>query len=110
MPRTKKVKAEEVKQVEDINVEVSEAEVTTPVEEAPKKTRAKRTTKKTEIVLQFQGKETVITNLEETVKAKFVEEGHKASEMKTVTIYVKPEEAAAYYVINEDCKGRIELF
>ena len=29
--------------------------------------------------------------------------------MKKVSIYLKPEESAAYYVINDDVNGRIEL-
>ena len=114
------------KKVEEVTVEETVVEAPV-VEEAPaveekatKKTTKKATTKKattqkaeektTEIVLQFQGNETTTASLEEKVKAKFVEEGHRAGNIKTLTIYVKPEEAAAYYVINENYTGRIDLF
>ena len=33
----------------------------------------------------------------------------KVGDMKTVTIYLKPEENMAYYVINEEVTGNIEL-
>ena len=115
----KTVKAEEVK-VEEAVVEVAVADETVVTEEKAKKTTkkacgTKKTTKKaeektTEIVLQFQGNEVTTASIEEKIKAKFVEEGHRAGNIKTLTIYVKPEEAAAYYVINENYTGRVDLF
>ena len=123
MAAKKTVNTEEVKVVEEAKVEavtevsaVEEAPVTE--EKAPKKTRKACGTKKTkkvepkatEIVIQFQGSEITATSLEEKVKAKFVEEGHRAGNIKSLTIYAKPEELAAYYVINEHYKGRVDLF
>ena len=35
--------------------------------------------------------------------------GRKESELKSLTLYVKPEESAAYYVINDDVTGKVEL-
>ena len=112
---TEDVKVEEVK----VEAEVSAVEEVPATEEkAPKKTRKACATKKTkkvepkatEIVIQFQGSEITATSLEEKVKAKFVEEGHRAGNIKSLTIYAKPEELAAYYVINENYKGRVDLF
>ena len=34
----------------------------------------------------------------------------KVSEMKNVTVYVKPEEGKAYYVINDEITGDVALF
>ena len=112
---TEDVKVEEVK----VEAEVSAVEEVPATEEkAPKKTRKACATKKTkkvepkatEIVIQFQGSEITATSLEEKVKAKFVEEGHRAGNIKSLTLYAKPEELAAYYVINENYTGRVDLF
>ena len=48
--------------------------------------------------------------VEEKVKAQFVAEGNKASSIKSLNVYVKPEEFSAYYVINGDFTGRVDLF
>ena len=32
-----------------------------------------------------------------------------ASEMKSVVLYLKPEDNAAYYVINDEVSGKIDL-
>lgn len=34
---------------------------------------------------------------------------HKANELKDVRLYLKPEESAAYYVINKEITGKIQL-
>lgn len=123
-------KATEVKAVEapKAEVKVEAKKVEAPKAEAPKaeakKAPAKKaatTTKKapakkaaakseTVITVQFQGKEVAVSAVEEKVKAQFVAEGHKASSIKTLSIYVKPEEHSAYYVINGDVTGRVDLF
>lgn len=38
-----------------------------------------------------------------------VADGNKIKDLKTLNLYVKPEEDAAYYVINENVSGKIEL-
>uniref|UniRef100_UPI004057CB19 DUF6465 family protein n=1 Tax=Agathobacter sp. TaxID=2021311 RepID=UPI004057CB19 len=122
MAAKKTVKAEEVKVEENVTAEAPAAEAAPAEEKAAKKTtrkacatkktakKAEKAEKTTEIVLQFQGSEATAASIEEKVKAKFVEEGHRAGNIKTLTIYVKPEEAAAYYVINENYTGRVDLF
>ena len=108
--------------VEEVSETVEEApKAEAVVEEAPKaeakKAPAKKaTTKKaaakseTVVTVQFQGKEVAIATVEERVKAQFVAEGNKESAIKTLNIYVKPEELSAYYVINGDVTGRVDLF
>lgn len=91
-------------------VEEKPAKKTTKRACATKKTTKKAEEKTTEVVLQFHGNEITTASIEEKVKATFVEEGHSAGDIKTLTVYVKPEEAAAYYVINEEYKGRVDLF
>ena len=86
-----------------------------PVAKKEAKPAAKTTAKKAEEVktttlVQYQNKEVDMTKVEERVKAQFVSEGHKSSDIKTVNIYVKPEEYSAYYVINDKVIGRVDLF
>ncbi len=79
---------------------------------AEKKAPAKKAAAKAETVIsvQFGGNEVVIATVEEKVKAQVVAEGLKASAIKSLNIYVKPEENAAYYVVNGDVTGRVDLF
>ena len=122
MATTKKAttKATEVKEVKEVKVEAPKAEAVKEVKKAPAKkaattkkaTTAKKETvkKETVITIQHQGNEISVASVEEKVKAAFVAEGHKASTIKTLNIYVKPEEYAAYYVINGEFTGRVDLF
>lgn len=85
-----------------------------------KKTRARKTSAKTttaaktaakcEMYLQFAGKEYSEKELMKKVKEVWTKDlKHKVGELKDVKLYLKPEESAAYYVINKDTTGRIEL-
>ena len=86
--------------------------------DAAKKTESKKTSaaKKTaasapvgKVYVQFAGKEIVTDGLVETVKEIWKDAGHRVSSIKSLDIYVKPEESAAYYVINGTETGRVEL-
>ena len=81
-------------------------------DEKEKKTTTKRVSKKKETVvtLEFGEDTATISAVEEKVIAQFVAEGHKASEIKTLNIYLKPFENSAYYVINENETGRVDMF
>lgn len=121
----------------EVETEVKEAAAAAEPaeEEAPKKTRkrAKKETAKEaapaapkgkpgrkpgqkkepaqiRMVVQYQNNDTEIASIEERVKAQFVAEGHRAGAIKKLDIYIKPEEYAAYYVINEKFSGRVDLF
>ncbi len=65
---------------------------------------------KPEVFVQYQGNETLLANVVEKVKEDFVAAGHRVSTIKTLQVYVKPEEFAAYYVINQKYDGKINLF
>lgn len=79
-----------------------------------KKTVAKVAAKATEVkaatIIQYQNREVDTAKVEERVKAQFISEGHKASSIKTMNIYIKPEDYSAYYVINDTFSGRVDLF
>lgn len=82
---------------------------------AEKKTTAKQATAKKaelkpEVFVQFNGNEALVENVIEKAKQQYVAEGHRVSTIKSLQVYVKPEEYAAYYVINEKTHGRVDLF
>ena len=75
-----------------------------------KKAASKKAELKTEMFLQFAGKE--YTDKEIFDKIKYVWSKvlkNKVGDMKDVKIYLKPEESAAYYVINGDTTGKVDL-
>lgn len=80
---------------------------------AEKKPAVRRTVKKAvnaEVYVQFLGKEIYAKDVLETVKKIWTEEmGKKEKDLKDVKIYIKPEENAAYYVINGDVTGAVGL-
>lgn len=97
------------------------AETKEAVKTAAKKTAAKVATKKEtkaaekealvpEVYIQYTGREANEKDVIERIKAAYVAEGHRAGSIKSLRVYFKPEEDAAYYVINQKYPGRVSLF
>ncbi|WP_461882359.1 DUF6465 family protein [Fusicatenibacter sp.] len=87
---------------------------TTKSAAAPKKAAAKKPAEKKapeqEMILQFGGREIKEKDLYERICKIWIEGyGKKADELKSLKVYVKPEEFTAYYVINDDVTGSIDL-
>ena len=88
-----------------------------PVKEAVKKatTTAKKTAVKaskatTEIKLQFADKEYTQEDLVKIANDVWVYDyDKKASELKKVQLFVKPEESKVYYVFNDDITGAFDI-
>ena len=59
--------------------------------------------------LQAGGCEWNVSDCKDRAVAAFVADGHKASSVKKLVIYLKPEEGKAYYVINDSENGSISL-
>ena len=133
MPRKKKT---EITPVSEVKAEVvteaikeTVAEVPAPTEKhlknsATKKTATKRTaatktraksTKtskaatapKETVKVQFGGDEYDFAEIKKAVEADY--KGKVKGKIKTVEIYIKPEDKAVYYVINSDFSDKIEL-
>ena len=62
---------------------------------------------KASVVLQFAGAEFVMADVLEAAKKDFAANNTVA--LKTITLYVKPEDGAAYYVANGDITGKVNL-
>lgn len=73
------------------------------------KTAAKRApAAKPEVFLQYAGKDINTEAIVAAAKAEFKAEKGRIG-IKTCQVYLKPEDNAAYYVINGDFTGKIEL-
>lgn len=136
--KTAEVKPATEKPVEEKTAEVKSAEEKTTAvksEEPAKKTAAKKTTTRkttaakktttktaakttaakkaepvTEVYVQYWGKEIHTSEVADRIKKIWTEDmGKKASELKDLKIYIKPEDNGAHYVINGDVTGFIGL-
>ena len=94
---------------ETVKVETKAAEKTTAAEKKAPAKAAKKEAEQ-EMILQFGGREIKEKDLYERIQQIWIEGyGKKAEELKSLKVYVKPEEFTAYYVINDDVTGSIDL-
>ena len=62
------------------------------------------------IYVQYMGDEITTDEIMKKIKEYWTKElKKKVSEMKNVTVYVKPEEGKAYYLINDEITGDVAL-
>lgn len=64
----------------------------------------------TDVYLQFANQETKLKDVVARIKALYAEQGNDPASLKTLQVYVKPEESAAYYVTNGVAAGKVDLF
>ena len=67
---------------------------------ARKAPAAKPVEVKSSVYVQFAGKEFSESSLTEAVKEAYTALGNRAEDIRTIDIYVKPEESVAYYTVN----------
>ena len=124
-PATKKTETAKVESVkaEEVKTPVTEAaeEKKAPEKKAPakkaaitaKKTTTKKTTAKKEIkvstYVQCYGKQVEEKEIIASVKKSWTKSGKKVGDIKTMELYIKPEENAVYYVINGTETGAVEF-
>ena len=81
---------------------------------AVKKTTTKASTKskdyKTTVTLQFAGKETCTCCMQKKAVEAFVAAGNDEKNIKSLALYVKPEDNKVYFVVNDDQEGSFVLF
>lgn len=112
----KKAAGEVKKTVEETaakEVKKTAEKVTKEVKKAAPKTTAKKSAAKkeikTEVVLQYGEKEVNTKDMIASVKKDWTKQKHKISEIKSIELYVKPEDYAVYYVINGEHTGKVWL-
>ena len=105
-PEAENKLTEETKPVEKTMSEAT-AKVTAPEEKTTaRKTTAKKPSVKkaaepvSTVYVQYLGKEYSDKKLLELAKASYLALGNKEEDIKTLDIYVKPEENTAYYAVN----------
>ena len=114
---TKAVEAAEAKKAAPAVEVKAEAPAAQPKAAPARKAVAKRTAKAAapaaekmeELIIQYGVMEWKGAELMERAKAAYAAEGHRISSIKSLSLYVKPEERKAYYVVNEKTTGSIDL-
>ena len=64
---------------------------------------------KSSFFVEYAGKQVEEKELIASVKALWAADGNKVKDIKTLNIYLQPAENCAYYVINENVSGKIDL-
>lgn len=116
----KPVKVEPEKKAAAPKVEAEKKDAKAETKAAPaKKTRGRKPGKASakkkpvekveEVYVQFQELEITTKEIVDKAKQIYVAEGHRESSIKSLRLYIKPDEHMAYYVINEKLTGGIEL-
>lgn len=106
MPRKKKTELETQAAVQDTVIEQPKPEKKkSAATKKPAEKAAQKTPKET-VVVQFAGKEFDVEEIKAKVKADY--KGKVKGKVNILDIYVKPEDGAAYYVVN-DISGKVEL-
>ena len=101
--KTEKVKKAVTKAKKDIEAKADD------VKAAVKKAgTTKKADPKVDVVVEFAGKQIVAKDVKDAV-LKAYKKANKGVEIKTVEIYIKPEENAAYYVVNGDAKPEYKV-
>lgn len=65
--------------------------------------------KKEEVIFQFYGKDYDTEDIVKKAKEAFTAEGDKKTAIKDMSVYIKPEEGKAYYVVNNDKTGSLDI-
>lgn len=64
---------------------------------------------KSSMYMEFQGKQLDEKEIVASAKKIWVENGNKAADLKSLKLYIKPEENTAYYVFNDEVTGSFVL-
>lgn len=109
--KTKKEATEQVKITKEKAVEVAKttAKKAAKTKETIKKAVSEETIQ-VDTFIQYMNEQTVLKEVVEDIKEEYVAQGHRIATLKTMEIYLKPEEYKAYYVINKKIEGSIPLF
>lgn len=100
MPRTKKEKPAEEK--------VTEAKATKTTK-TTKTTRSRAKKPQVDVFVEYNNVQTSIQEIIDNVTSTYAANENQA-EIKTLKIYVKPDENAAYFVVNETDSYKMDVF
>ena len=72
--------------------------------------KAKTNEVKQEVLIQYDGLESNLTEIYQRVKNTYLADGHDIESFKEIKLYIKPQDFTAYYVINGEYTGKVGLF
>ena len=111
-----KAEAEEVKPVKKVGRPKKSAAQEAP-KAAKKAKEAKNEVAKAEaakaeaagvnVVVEFNGTQRKVDEIVDKIKNEWVAAGHRLSSIKSLDVYIKPEDYTAYYVINGKVTGKV---
>lgn len=102
------VKAEPVKSsTQEKTVEMPKEEKKAPVKKQTVKKPAAKKEIKIKAVVEYYGKQVEEKDMIARVKKAWTKSGRKVGDIKSMELYIKPEEAAVYYVINGTDTGAV---
>ena len=112
---TAEVKEEAVQTVEaaaEVKPETADKEVKKTACKAAKEPKAEKKEVKEEksevnVVVEFNGTQRKVDEIVDKIKAEWVEAGHRVSTIKSLDVYIKPQDYTAYYVINGKVQGKV---
>lgn len=82
----------------------------------PKTTEVKKPVKKAEkevieeVYFEYMGEQFLSNDLVDRIKEEWKNEGHRIASIKSLRVYVSPEDRKAYYVINDKAEGKYVEF
>lgn len=74
------------------------------------KQAVEKTVPEVEVLVQYRGYEANMDEIVKKVKEQYLHKGNEEASIESVQVYIKPEDFAAYYVINDGFVGKIGLF
>lgn len=98
-PAPKPIEIKPIEKVEEVVTEVKE--------EKPKAKRTRKAKIKTSIVVQAHDREVSMEEAIERATEDWCKSGNDRADLKEIAVYVKPEEAGIFYVINGKATGRV---
>ena len=99
---------QEKKAADEEKAKKKEAAKKAPAKKKPA-AKKKEAEKVEEVYIQFHELEITAKEVIEKAKQAYVAEGHRESSIKSIRVYIKPEEKMAYYVINDKVAGGVSL-
>ena len=110
MPTKKKTETAPVAEIKNEAATEVKTETAAPVEAkkpAAKKAPAKKAEPKITVKVQFAGNEYDIDQITKDVTKAY--KGSVKGAIKSVEIYIKPEDGAVYYVVDSENTGKVDL-
>lgn len=104
---TEEVKAEETKPAKKAGRPRKNAETAEKAPADKKAKEAKAEESGVNVIVEFRGMQRNIDEIVDKIKEEWVAAGHRASTIKSLNVYIKPEDYTAYYVINGKIEGKV---